>query len=190
MRREVFQKTSSDLIQSEDGIRLLEEIDASTDTDQLCNLHHHLAHAERRLARSQRRVKPRINVKVEPGVASTPPAADSITFTLGESAGLSAEQVEDAIRQHLDQRYHRFVSQAVNNMEFGRGKSASSLAGVLHSSSGIPGVGSCCVFYSIDEKRPGEILILGIGHHVGRTTYRLAYASEKLGVSGNKVRIS
>ena len=81
------------------------------------------------------------------------------------------------------------MSQAVNDMEFGRGKRTSGYGELWHVSAGIPGVGSCSVFYYLDAAR-NRIRIVGIGHHVERAAYRLDYAAEELGEAGRILGIA
>ncbi len=110
-------------------------------------------------------------------------------FSLGGKTGLDADAVEDEIKGNLGQGYHRFVSQAVNDMEFGRGKRTMGYPELWHASAGITGVGSCCVFYYLEGS--GErIRVQGIGHHVGPASYRLDYASGELGRPGRTLRLS
>ena len=123
------------------------------------------------------------------GAEAQPAAGGAPRYVLGEKAGLDAEAVEDEIKGHLGQAYHRFVSQAVNDMEFGRGKPTTGYPGLWHVSAGISGVGSCSVFYYGNEKMQ-QIRIAGIGHHVGRAAYRLDYADEDLGDSKRTLRIA
>ena len=124
----------------------------------------------------------------EPRSGRRAPQQATPGFSLDNKSGLSADQAESAIKQHLDQRYHRFVSQAVNDMEFGRG-TATGRPGLLHASAGIPGVGSCSVFFTRDNDSC-QIRIQGIGYHVHRATYRLTYANSQLGRRGSRLRIS
>ena len=74
-------------------------------------------------------------------------------------------------------------------MEFGRGKSTTGYPGMLHASAGIPGVGSCSVFYYRDAALQ-LIRIVGIGHHLDQETYRLNYASRALRRRGQILRLS
>ena len=123
------------------------------------------------------------------GVEARPSAGGAPRYVLGEKADLDADTVEDEIKGHLGQAYHRFVSQAVNDMEFGRGKLTTGYPGLLHASAGIADVGSCSVFYYTDADAR-VIRIVGIGHHAGRATYRMDYADEDLGLSGRTLRIA
>lgn len=188
LRREVLHKTINAIINQLDGIRLLEEICTATHTDQLCTLYNRLALVERQMERARRRGHRRERHRLTPNAVLEPASPQTPEFTLGGQARLNADQVEGAIRQHIDQRYHRFVSQVVNDMEFGRGK-ATGRTGLLHASAGIPGVGSCSVFFSRDNCT-GQIQILGIGHHVDSKTYRLEYACGELGKPGSRLCIS
>ena len=123
------------------------------------------------------------------GAEAQPAAGGAPRYALGEKADLDAEAVEDEIKGHLEQAYHRFVSQAVNDMEFGRGKPTSGYPGLLHASAGIMGLRSCSVFYYTGAEQ-NLIRIVGIGHHLDRATYRLDYAIEGLGSRGQKLRIA
>ena len=110
-------------------------------------------------------------------------------FALGEETGLDAERVEVEIKRHLDPKCHRFVSQAVNDMAFGRGRPVSGYPGLLHASAGIPGMGSCSVFYYLDGQS-NRIRVVGIGHRLDAGTCRLDYASAELGAAGRILRIA
>ena len=92
-------------------------------------------------------------------------------------------------RTYLEQSHHRFVSQAVNDMEFGRGKPTTGHPGLLHASAGIADVGSCSVFFYIDAEQK-LIRIVGIEHHPNRETYRLDYTVDELGGSGRTLSFS
>ena len=178
-------KLRDDNLESLEGIRLLEDVNASSNIDSLCTLYNRLAGIERQKERARRRGRRR---EVMPE-AAVPAAAVAPVFSLGERTGLDAEAVDAAVKRRLAQRYHRFVGQAVNDMEFGRGKPTSGYRGLWHASAGVAGVGSCSVFYYLDGS--GErIRIVGIGHHVGRAAYRLDYATEELGRSGRVLRIA
>ena len=87
--------------------------------------------------------------------------------------------MENEIKRRLDQGCHRFVSSAVNDMEFGRGKLTAGYPGLIHVSAGVAGAGSCSIFfYPKDEGK--QIRIVGLGHHLDRRTYRLDYAAAEL----------
>ena len=117
------------------------------------------------------------------------PAVTAPTFVLGEKTGMDADRAEKEIKEQVEQAHRRFVSQAVNDMEFGRGKPTSGYPGLWHASAGISGVGSCSVFYYSNEETR-QVRIVGIGHHVGGAAYRLTYAAEGLGGSGRILRIA
>ena len=151
LRQEVLGKLRADNLEPLEGIRLLEDINATDSIDALCSLYNRLAHIERRKERARRAGKRREAVLLSVGPA--PALAAAPVFTLAENAGLDAEGVEGEIKKHLHQRYHRFVSQAVNDMEFGRGKRTAGYPDLWHVSAGIPGVGSCSVFYYLDAVR-------------------------------------
>ena len=185
LRQEVLGKLRNDNLEPLEGIRLLEDVNASSSIDSLCTLYNRLAGIERQRERARRRGRRREVVFMAPA----PAQAGAPQFALGGREGLDAEVVDAEVKRHLKQRYHRFVSQAVNDMEFGRGKPTSGYPGLWHVSAGISGVGSCSVFYYLDGS--GERMrIVGIGHHVGRAAYRLDYATEELGRSGQVLRIA
>ena len=187
LRQEVLGKLRNDNLESLEGIRLLEDVNTSADIDGLCSLYNRLAHIERQKERARRR-RPVRGRGLTAGAQAAPAGAASPRFSLGDRTSLDADAVESEIRKYLDQSRHRFVSQTVNDMEFGRGKPASGYPGLLHASAGIPGVGSCSVFYYTD----GEcqlIRIVGIGYHLDRESYRLNYMAEYLGGSGRILRL-
>ena len=184
--QELLRKLGQDNLEPLEGIRLMMEVRATKSLDSLCGLYNRVAGIERQKERARRR-KARDRVSRTGAAALAPDTAP--TFALGEKPGLDAEAVEGEIKQYLDQTHHRFVSQAVNDMEFGRGKPTTGYPGLLHASAGIAGVGSCSVFFYTDEGTP-VIRIVGVGHHVGRATYELAYAAEALGRCGRILRIA
>ena len=184
--QELLRKLGQDNLEPLEGIRLMMEVRATKSLDSLCGLYNRVAGIERQKERARRR-KARDRVSRTGAAAMAPDTAP--TFALGEKPGLDAEAVEGEIKQYLDQTHHRFVSQAVNDMEFGRGKPTTGYPGLLHASAGIAGVGSCSVFFYTDEGTP-VIRIVGVGHHVGRATYELAYAAEALGRCGRILRIA
>ena len=178
--REILRKLDQHNLESLEGIRLMVEVRATDIIDSLCGLYNRLAGIERQKERARRR-----KVRHKPpsiGVKAMPP--DTVpTFAPGQKLNLSAEAVEGEIKRHLPQAHHRFVSQAVNDMEFGRGKSTTGYPGMWSASAGISAVGSCSVFFYADEETQ-VIRIVGIGHHAGRAACRLDYAVEGLGGSG------
>ena len=184
--QEILRKLDQDNLESLEGIRLMVEVRATDSIDRLCGLYNRLAGIERQKERARRRKARHKAPSI--GVKDMPP--DTVpTFALGQKLNLSAEAVEGEIKRHQSQSNHRFVSQAVNDMEFGRGKPTTGYPGLWHASAGISGVGSCSVFYDINEETR-EIRIVGIGHHAGRAVYRLDYAAEGLGGSGRILRIA
>ncbi len=136
-----------------------------------------LAGIERQKERARRRKNARRSIPAPGAQAGTPGAVPG--FALGDKQDLDADAVEEEIKRHLAQSYHRFISQAVNDMEFGRGKATSGYPDLLHASAGMAGVGSCSVFYYPDADA-GTIRIVGIGHHLDRGTYQLDYATAGL----------
>ena len=190
LRQEVLGKLRADNLDTLQGIRLLEDINATDSIDTLCGLYNRLAHIERREERARRRKPRRETLRMAPGPvpAAADPAAAPV-FALAGKTGLDADAVEVEIKQRLGRKYHRFVSQAVNDMEFGRGKPTSRYRGLWHVSAGIPGVGSCSVFYYL-EGSGEKIRVVGIGRHVGRAAYELGYATAELGEAGRVLCIS
>ena len=185
--QEILRKLEQDNLGPLQGIRLLVEVRASASIDGLCGIYNRLAGIERRSERARRRGGRRRDLVV--GVEALPAAVSAPRYALGEKVDLDADALEDEIKDHLEQTYHRFISQAVNDMEFGRGKRTTRYAGLWHASAGIAGVGSCSVFYYVYEETQ-VIRIVGIGHHIDQTTYRLNYATEELGRSGQTLRIA
>ena len=185
--QEILRKLEQDNLEPLEGIRLLVEVRASASIDGLCGIYNRLAGIERQRERSRRRGGRRGIFSI--GMEQTPASAGAPTFALEGKSGMDEDAVEDEIKGHLGQAYHRFVSQAVNDMEFGRGKQTTGYPGLLHASAGVAGVGSCSVFYYTDAEAR-VIRIVGIGHHVGRATYRLDYADENLGDSGRTLRVA
>ena len=191
LRQEVLGKLRADNFDMHEGIQLLIAVNAAIDMDELCTLYNQLAHIERQKERARRRGRRGRRFGLVAGGAAAPGQSEPVTlvFALEERTGLDADAVEVEIKHHLDQAYHRFVSQAVNDMEFGRGKPTSGYPGLWHVSAGVPGVGSCSVFYYLEES--GErIRVVGIGHHVRRAAYQLDYASAELGDVGRILRIA
>ena len=190
LRKEVLRKLEQDNLEPLEGIRLLEDVNACPDLDSLCTLYNRLAGIERRKERARRQGRRHGRLSLAMGApAAGPPAPLAPVFSLGARMGLDADTIEGEIKQRLEQRYHRFVGQAVNDMEFGRGKRTTGYGGLWHASSGVAGVGSCSVFYTSDDEAQ-RIRIMGIGHHVGRAAYRLDYADEVLGRVGQVLSIA
>ena len=181
--QEVLRKLEQHNLGPLEGIRLLQSVNVAADIDVLCSLYNRLAGIERVNERTRRRRPVRGRVLVA-GAEAAPPG-----FTLGDKLNLDADAVEGEIKAHLAPANHRFVSQTVNDMEFGRGKATKGYSDLLHASAGISGVGSCSVFFYIDTKQ-NLIRIVGIGHHLDRETYRLDYAIEELGGGGMILRLN
>ena len=181
--QEVLRKLEQHNLGPLEGIRLLQSVNVAADIDVLCSLYNRLAGIERVKERTRRRRPVRGRALVA-GAEAAPPR-----FTSGDKLNLDAGAVEGEIKAHLAPAYHRFVSQAVNDMEFGRGKATKGYPDLLHASAGISGVGSCSVFFYIDT-RQNLIRIVGIGHHLDRETYRLDYAIEELGGGGMILRLN
>ena len=186
--REILCKLDEDTLEPLEGIRMLVDVQKSDSVDALCAIYNHLAGIERQRQRARRGRGRRQAFAIGPGAAAPAPEVEP-RYAVGAGRELDAEGIEDEIRHYLSQRYHRFVSQAVNNMEFGRGKPTSGYPGLWHVSAGIPGVGSCSVFYYTDATGK-RMRIVGVGRHVGRAAYRLEYAVEELGGVGRILRIA
>ena len=188
LRQEVLGKLRADNLEPLEGIRLLEDVNDAESLDALCVLYNKLAHIERQKERA-RRQRRRMGKYGGAKTARAQAGPGTLVFALGGKTGLDADAVEDEITGHLGQAYHRFVSQAVNDMEFGRGKPTSGYRELRHASAGIIGVGSCSVFYYLDAAW-NQIRIVGIGHHVGPAAYRLDYGAEELGGAGRILSIA
>ena len=171
----VLDKLRNDWLDPLDGIRLIEQVNTVADLDGLCVIFNRLAGIERKKFRSGRRPLWR---RVQ-AAGALPADVGPDGFALEEKQGLDAEAVENEIKRRLDQGCHRFVSSAVNDMEFGRGKLTVGYPGLIHVSAGVAGAGSCSIFfYPKDEGK--QIRIVGLGHHLDRRTYRLDYAAAEL----------
>ena len=184
----ILGKLREDWLDPLDGIRLLEAVNTVADLDGLCRIYNRLASIERKKVRTRGRSSIRRHFPAM-GAQAMLADAGSCTFALGDKHDLHADAVEDEIKQRLAQPYHRFVSQAVNDMEFGRGKPTTGYPGLLHASAGIAGVGSCSVFFYVEADQ-NLIRIVGVGYHLERGTYRLDYAIEELGGSGTILRLN
>ncbi len=171
----LLKKLRHDWLDPLDGIRLLEQVNTTADLEGLCMIFNRLASIVRKKFRAGRsRTWRRF-----PATEELPADAGPSGYALGEKQELDAEAVEDEIKRHLAPRNQRFVSSAVNHMEFSQGKPTSGYPGVLHVSAGISGVGSCSLFFSPRDEAK-LIRIVGIGHHLDRRTYRLDYAADEL----------
>ena len=175
---EVLKKLDNETLEPVEGIRLMVDVNAAANIDMLCVMYNRLAGMERQRARARRHISVRHEMPAA-GSQSVLPHTLSPGYALGKRQNLDADAAEGEIRQHLPPACHRFVNQAVNDMEFGRGKPTSGYPGLLHASAGVPGVGSCSVFYYADAAR-NLIRIVGIGHHLDAETYRLDYATGEL----------
>ena len=184
--REVLGKLDEDTLDPLEGIRLMVDVRGTDSLDALCGIYNRLAGIERQRRRARRQGAWRSAYAVEP---AAPPLQADIRYTLGAARDLDADELEEEIKRHLGQTYHRFVKQVVNNMEFGRGKHTSGYPGLWHVSAGVPGVGSCSVFYHADEGQ-ARISIVGIGHHVGRAAYELDYAVGELAGAGRTLGLA
>ena len=175
--REILGKLREDWLDPLDGVRLLEAVNTVTDLDGLCSIYNRLASIERKKMRTRgRSMRPHLPAM---GAQAMLAGAGPCAFALGDKLDLDAKAVEGEIKRHLAQSYYQFVSQAVNDMEFGRGKLTAGYPGLLHASAGIAGVGSCSVFFYTQPE--GKLIrIVGIGHHLDRGTYRLDYAAAEL----------
>ena len=185
--QDILKKLRNDWLDPLDGIRLLEAVNTVADLDGLCRIYNRLAGIERKKLRDRSRSA--LYQVLAEGTQAMHPYAGPPEFALGQKLKLSAEAIEGEIKRHLSQSNRRFVSQAVNDMEFGRGKPTSGYPGLWHTSAGVAGVGSCSVFYFTDAEQQ-RIRIVGIGHHLDGNTYKLDYAIDELRGSGSLLRIS
>ena len=187
LRQDILSRLRADWLDPLGGVRLLEGVNSVTDLGGLCSIHNRMAGIERKKLRSGRRPvrRPVSGADAEGAL----PVAGPAVFSLEGKRQLDAEAVEGEIMRLLEQRYHRFISQAVNDMEFGRGKPTTGYPGLLHVSAGIAGVGSCSVFFYVETEQ-NLISIVGVGHHLDQKTYQLDYAVEALGGSGKILRLS
>ena len=188
LRQVVLGKLRADNLEPHEGIRLLEDVNDAGSLDSLCVLYNRLAHIERQKERARRRGARRGRSSVSMATPAPTPERTDPRYSLDARTDLDVEAVEGEIKGHLEQQYHRFVSQAVNDMEFGRGKPTSGYPGLWHASAGVAGVGSCSVFYYTDGTGKRH-RIVGIGHHVDRGAYRLVYSAEDLGRPGQVLRL-
>ena len=108
--QEILRKLEQDNLEPLEGIRLLVEVRASASIDGLCGIYNRLAGIERRSERARRRGGRHRELAV--GVEARPAAGGAPRYVLGEKADLDADTVEDEIKGHLGQAYHRFVGQA------------------------------------------------------------------------------
>ncbi len=175
---EVLKKLDNETLDPAEGIWLMADVRNAANIDMLCVIYNRLAGMERERRRTRRHRSLRHQLlaeEAEPALSHTTPRR----YTVGNRENLGADAAEVEIRKHLAPAHHKFISQAVNDMEFGRGKPTSGYPGLLHASAGIPGVGSCSVFYHTDVERQ-QNRIVGIGHHLDRETYQLYYAAGEL----------
>ncbi len=172
LRSELLDKFLPHYIDRQEATQLLEVVDTAADLDSLCALYNGLAYVERGRWRGWSE-------------------ADAAEFALGGSRGLDADDIEREIKVHLGRTHHHFVSQAVNDMEFGRGKPVEGYPGLWHATAGVPGVGTCSVFYYLEESgERNRVRVVGIGHHLDAGVYRLDYAARELGGAGFILRIA
>ena len=183
-RQDILMRLENERIDPLDGIRLLEAVNGVADLDGLNGIYHRLTGIERKNVRTRSRPLGRKSAPMQ-GEAK---AHETSGFILGDKANLDAGAAEAEIGKYLAPAHHRFISQAVNDMEFGRGKPTPGYPGLLHVSVGIAGVGSCCVFFHVDTGAR-TIRIAGIGRLRDPDTCRLDYAVEELGGSGTKLRL-
>ena len=187
--RDILRKLDRDTLEPLEGIRMMMDVKRVDSLDGVCAIYNRLAGIERQRERARRRGVRHGWLAISTSTPAPAPEGADPRFALDAASELDAEGVEVEIRRHLSQRYHRFVSQAVNNMEFGRGKPTTGFPGLWHVSAGVAGVGSCSVFYYTDGTGK-RIRIVGVGHHVGPATYRLDYAAGELGGVGRVLRIA
>ena len=184
-RQDILMRLKDERIDPLDGIRLLEAVNRVADLHGLCAIYNHLAGIERTKMRTRNRPLRRKFALMR----GEEQPHEIRGFILGDKANLDAEAVEAEIRRYLAPAHHKFISQAVNDMEFGRGKPTTGYPGLLHASAGIAGVGSCSIFYYPDADR-NRMRIVGLGHHAGRSSYRLGYSVDELSECARVLRIA
>ena len=187
--RDILRKLDRDTLEPLEGIRMMMDVKRVDSLDGVCAIYNRLAGIERQRERARRRGVRHGWLAISTSTPAPAPEGADPRFALDAASELDAEGVEVEIRRHLAQRYHRFVGQAVNNMEFGRGKPTTGFPGLWHVSAGVPGVGSCSVFYYTDGTGK-RIRVVGVGHHVGPAVYRLDYAAGELGGVGRVLCIA
>ena len=187
--RDILRKLDRDTLEPLEGIRMMMDVKKVDSLDGVCAIYNRLAGIERQRERARRRGVRHGRLAISTSTPAPAPEGADPRFALDAASELDAEGVEVEIRRHLSQRYHRFVSQAVNNMEFGRGKPTTGFPELWHVSAGVTGVGSCSVFYYTDGTGK-RIRVVGVGHHVGPAAYRLDYAAGELGGVGRVLCIA
>ena len=184
--QEILRKLERDSLEPLEGIRIMADLRVVDSMEKVCEIYNRLARIERQRERAKRRgVWYKLTTVREDEMIRDAKAS----YALDKKLNLDADIVESEIKKYLEQSQHRFVSQAVNDMELGRGKPVSRYPGMLHASAGITGVGSCTVFYYTKPEKQ-EIRIVGIGHHLDRETYRLRFSAEELSDCGNVLRLT
>lgn len=94
----------------------------------------------------------------------------SAFYVQGEAS--TREAVIEKIKDALPQNGHGDISQALNDMELGRGKATTGHAGVLHASAGIAdAAGGCTLFFVRNED--GSVNLVGVGQHTGSASYQI-----------------
>ena len=165
----------------------IEKVQTANSTNILCGHYNQLAGIERQEERDMRGRDRAAFSTAE--LETMPKDTASPTFVLGEKQNLDAEALENEIKHYLRAFCHPFISQAVNDIEFGRGIPVAGHPGLLQVTAGIHRLGNCNVFYHIKEGRQ-LVRIVGIGFHLGRGNYRLEYATGELAGSGRILRLS
>ena len=145
--QDILKKLRNDWLDPLDGIRVLEAVNTVADLDGLCRIYNRLAGIERKKLRGSSRSA--LYQVLAEGTQAMHPYAGPPAFVLGQKRNLSAEAVEGEIRRHLSQAHHRFISQAVNDMEFGRGKPTTGYPGFVACLGGDLGGGElqCVLLY-------------------------------------------
>ena len=182
----IINKLLNNLFKTLDFGRLIENVQTADSTDILCGQYNLLAGIERQEEQDMRGRDRAAFSTAE--LETMPQDIASTAFVLGEKQDLDAEALENEIKHYLRAFCHPFISQAVNDIEFGRGIPVAGHPGLLQVMAGIHRLGNCSLFYHIKERRP-LIRIVGIGFHLCRGDYRLEYATGELAGSGRILRL-
>ena len=152
--RDILRKLDRDTLEPLEGIRMMMDVKRVDSLDGVCAIYNRLAGIERQRERARRRGVRHGWLAISTSTPAPAPEGADPRFALDSASELDAEGVEVEIRRHLSQRYHRFVSQAVNNMEFGRGKPTTGFPGLWHVSAGGDGGGElqCILLHGRDRE--------------------------------------
>lgn len=111
--------------------------------------------------------------------ASTALAKKSkVTYYYGPSSVADESAIETKAKAKLPTADEKFASQAVHDAMNGSKPKDASIAGkgVKHASAGTKGVGSCTIFFTIEELDDGlerRFTVVGVGGHAGPSSYKI-----------------